>query len=389
MRKNLSLVLLLLMLLLSQPAVAFSSTLAARQLKVFDAVWTGVNKKYFDVRFNGVDWARQRETFRPQAQAAPNEAALYRVLNQMLGELRDGHTYAKSPSEVFRAQRRLSLSLGLSGRIMENRVIYTRVVAGSAGHAAGIQPGWILTHVDGVAINPVGFTGFDVGYGETRRATLVDAQDHVREVTVHGRPFTEVPEQQAQILQHGTLYLRFESFSIPQIGKWFQETVARHREAPALIVDLRGNWGGFAVELQECLKPLYARPLDFGAFIERGGQTHRLRVAGRGRQAFEGKVFVLIDEESYSAAELFAAAIQESGRGQVVGRQSTGRALNSREEKLPDGGRLWLSIRDYRTSRGVRLEGRGVVPDVAVSLKLDDVRRRLDRDVERALELVH
>jgi carboxyl-terminal processing protease len=390
MRKNiLPLPLLLLLYLLCwQSALSISSTPVEQNLKVFEAVWASVNEKYFDVRFNGIDWARVRETFRPQAMAAANEQELYRVINKMLGELRDSHTFAVSPTEVLNAQRRVSLNVGLIGRIIQNRVIYTRVLAGSSAQAAGIQPGWILTHIDGVPIDASRFSGFAVGNGETLRLNFLDVQDQVREVQLLARPFTDVPEQNVKILNDGTLYLRFESFSIPNIGKWFKETIARHLDARALIIDLRGNWGGPAAELQECLEPLYAQPNVFGEFIERSGKERRLRVSGRGREAFGGKVVVLIDVDSFSAAELFAAAIQDSGRGQVVGRKSKGGALNNSEEKLPDGGRLYLSIRDYRTSHGQRIEGRGVQPDVAVSLRLDDLRRNIDRDLERALELV-
>lgn len=329
-----------------------------------------------------------RETFRPRAMAAANEQELYRVINKMFGELRDSHTFAVSPAEVLDAQRRVSLNVGLIGRVVENRVVYTRVLAGSSAQAAGIQPGWVLTHVDDVPVDASRFSGFAVGNGEMLRLTFLDALDRVREVQLLARPFTDVPERSARMLDDGTLYIRFDSFYIPNIGAWFKETIARHREARALIIDLRGNWGGLAAELQECLDRLYAQPAVFGAFIERGGTERRLRVAGRGREAFGGKVVVLIDEDSFSAAELFAAAIQESGRGTVVGRTSKGGALNNLEEKLPDGGRLYVSVRDYRTSRGQRIEGRGVQPDIAVGLRLDDLRRNFDRDLERAVQLV-
>lgn len=355
---------------------------------MFDAVWKVVNEKYFDAKFNGVDWVHARETFRPQAKAAANEQELYRVTNRMLGELRDRHTFALSPTEVLNSRRSVSLNVGLIGKVIEDRVIYTRVLAGSSAQAAGVQPGWILTRVAGVPADASRFRGFAVGNGERLRLTFLDAQDQVREVELLARPFADVPEQSAKMLDGGTLYIRFESFYIPEIGKWFKETLARHREARALIIDLRGNWGGPASELQECLAQLYARPAVFGEFIGRGGEERLLRVAGRGREAFAGKVVVLIDEDSFSSAELFAAAVQESGRGLIVGRTSKGSALNSVEEKLPDGGRLYLSIRDYRTGRGRRIEGRGVQPDAAVSLKLDDLRRNIDRDLERALQLV-
>jgi len=121
MRKKIPvLAVLLVWLFCQQSALSFSPTLAEGNLKVFDSVWVAVNEKYFDVRFNGADWAHARETFRPHAMAAANEQELYRIINLMLDELHDPHTYAVSPEAVRNAQRHVSLDLGFVGRIIED-----------------------------------------------------------------------------------------------------------------------------------------------------------------------------------------------------------------------------------------------------------------------------
>jgi carboxyl-terminal processing protease len=389
MRKNLSVLSFLLTCLLSQQTVfSLSSTPAEGNLKIFDSVWTSVNEKYFDVKFNGVDWVQVRETFRPQALAAANEQDLYRIINLMLNELHDPHTYAASPEAIRNARRNVSLDLGFVGRIVEDRVVFTRIVAGSSAQAAGIQPGWILTHVNGVAVDASHFTGLAVGNDETVKLRFVDAQEQVHEARLLARPFIRVPEQTARMLDGQTLYIQFESFDVSHIDEWFAQKIAAHRDARACIIDLRGNVGGTFSVLQAIAAELYPQAAVFGTFIERSGKERPFRVPGRGRKAFTGKIAMLIDNASFSAAELFAAAIQDSGRGKIVGRKSNGAALNNIEQRLPDGGRLYVSIRDYRTSRGQRLEGRGVQPDVPVQITLEDLRRNLDRDLERALEIL-
>ncbi|HMF58275.1 MAG TPA: S41 family peptidase [Pyrinomonadaceae bacterium] len=389
MRKNyLCFFVLLFSLLCQQTALPVSYASATLNLKVFDSVWKAVNENYFDLRFNGVDWARERERFRSQAEAATNEQELYSVINRMLGGLRDSHTFALSPTEILNAQEHIHLDVGLIGRIIENRAVYTRVLAGSSAQAAGIQPGWILTHIDGAPVDASSFRGFAIGNGETRRLRFLDAEDRVHDVELLARPFVGAAEQRARMLDNDVLYIRFESFYIPNIGRWFAQTITEHHDARALIVDLRGNWGGFATELQKCMEQLYAQSTIFGDFIDRKGKKVQLRVSGRRSKAFAGRVVVLIDEDSYSAAEQFAAAIQDSGRGQVVGRTSKGSALNNEEENLPDGGRLYLSVRDYVRRNGRRIEGQGVQPDAPVVLRLDDLRRNIDRDLERAMELI-
>jgi carboxyl-terminal processing protease len=140
--------------------------------------------------------------------------------------------------------------------------------------------------------------------------------------------------------------------------------------------------------LSDCLQLIYARDVAFGEFVQRNQRQVRMRINGGGRAAFAGPVVVLVDERSASAAEIFAAAIKETERGTVVGRPTAGAVLASVEERLPDGGKLQISIRDYRTQHGVRLEGRGVEPNVPVPLSLDDIRRNTDRDLDAALSLL-
>jgi carboxyl-terminal processing protease len=72
-------------------------------------------------------------------------------------------------------------------------------------------------------------------------------------------------------------------------------------------------------------------------FRDRNGKGPTLKVRGSGKNAYRGRVFVLIDETTASAAEIFAAGLQESGRGIVVGRQSSGHVLASYDQSLPNG----------------------------------------------------
>lgn len=371
----------------SPPESAGDSALAERNLKVFDAVWRAVNRLYYDPKFNGVDWERARETYRPQAAAAASEGDLYLLLNRMLDDLRDPHTWAMSPENVKRLRSSRSIDLGFTGQIVEGHLVITHVREGSSAGKAGIQPGWVMTRWGGSPVNVSRLTGFAVGDGEKVSVEFLDWQERVREVQLVAETFTDVPEQRTRMLEGGVLYIRFESFYVEGVGRWAAEAIARNRGARACIIDLRGNWGGLAAELERALEPLFERATEFGDFVGRDGRKVTLRAPGRGREAYGGAVFVLADERSFSAAELFAAAVQESGRGRVIGRKTGGNALNSVQQELPGGGQLNVSVRDYVTRRGRRIEGRGVEPDVAVTPTLSDLRRNVDRDLERALQL--
>lgn len=364
-----------------------SSSISARNLEVFDAVWEAVDKRYFDPKHNGVDWLRERDTYRPQAAAASGHA-LYELLNQMLDDLHDPHTWVDSPAAVNRKKTNQSIDLGFTGKVIDNRLVMTNIRKGSSAYKAGIQPGWILTNWNGVPVDVSRLSGFAIGVGQAVPLKFLDAQDRERQLQMIAQPFTDVPEQNSRLLAGSILYIRIESFYADGVGKWFAQTLALNGDAPACIVDLRGNGGGNVLELRQTLKPLFVKPTEFGRFLERQGQGPVLRVSGWGTKAYQGKVIVLIDEQSLSAAELFAVAIQETGRGRIIGRASGGRALNNAQELLPDGGHLNLSVRDYVTRTGYRIEGQGVKPDVSVAVSLSDIRLNVDRDLDQAMKLI-
>ena len=87
------------------PALAALLLLAAEPppadpARVFDQVWSAVERRYWDPSLHGVDWDAARTRFRAQALAAPDGEALYAVLNHMLGLLHDSHVFAIPPAEV-------------------------------------------------------------------------------------------------------------------------------------------------------------------------------------------------------------------------------------------------------------------------------------------------
>ena len=80
--------------------------------------------------------------------------------------------------------------------------------------------------------------------------------------------------------------------------------------------------------------------------------------------------------------------MQESGRGKIVGQKSAGEVLNGITKSLSNGLKLYIAIRDYKTAKGIRLEGKGVTPDIEVPLTVEDFRKQRDTVLEKALEIL-
>lgn len=361
------------------------ATPSARNLRVFDAVCSLVGSKYYDRNFNGANWLSLKSDFRTQAAGATDERSLYRVINQMLAELNDQHTFAVPPTLVQEENRGSRIGIGFHLRKIGEQWVVSRVSGGSAAQEAGIRPGWILVEWDGQPFTGTAATSPQTG--QSVRLKFLDPNDNVKRVDVVCRPFATTPEQRSQLLPNGLLYLRFTEFA-PNTARWLDAQFDANPQARGVIFDLRDNGGGLLNVLSDCLQLIYRRDVVFGEFIQRNQRQLRMRVNGGGKSSFDGPVVVLVDEGSASAAEIFAAAVQESKRGTVIGRRTAGAVLASIEERLPDGGKVQISVRDYRTAQGIRLEGQGVNPDIPVSMTLSEIRRNVDFDLERATALL-
>jgi carboxyl-terminal processing protease len=358
------------------------------KVTVFEKLWNLVNKEFFDPKFSGVNWAATRETYRPQVDAAKNKENLRLVLQKMLDELHSSHLTVdlhlkfnkdRVAEEITRKVERkenLGFDPGLKLKNIDGRDVVESVMEESGAKLAGVERGWILVHWN------------DCQLDETVVLRFVDLQGQEKDLKVTCKLYPlpgGPPERSTQVLDGGVVYLRWSHFG-GGTNDWLDHELEVNHDAPAVIVDLRGNGGGALPVLRKCLDPFFKDAAVIGEFRQRNNKEPKLKVSGRGKSAYAGRVVVLIDEYSASASEIFAAGIQETGRGIVVGRKSIGAVLGNLNYGLPNGFKVSIPIRGYQTAKGVRLEGRGVIPDAPVALTMKDFIERRDSDLARAKE---
>ena len=397
-------------------AVEYASTREGR-LRIFDEVWEQVRERYFDPGFQGVDWQDVRHQFRPLAAEAGDGAGLYAVLRRMLGLLRDPHTRVFAPGEGadWRVQR--YVSVGVAVRELSGQVVVTDVERDSGAEDAGLRAGDAVLAVDGepaaalVArkVEEQGAAGspaarlvavahlFDGPRDSAVRLTFArPGERRAREATLRREPRTRLPSFEVRGAGAGIRLVRFNIFT-PEVAAQFARALRRElKEARALVIDLRDNGGGEAEAMADLASTLLPAGLSLGRFTDRSGAV-RLEPHTRAAllstadsfERFRRPVVVLTNRRTASAAEVFAAALRETNRAAVIGEATCGCVLGIRSRhRLPDGGLLDISEMDYRTAGGTRLEGAGLRPDVTVEPTPEDLRRRRDRALERALEIL-
>jgi carboxyl-terminal processing protease len=354
-------------------------------LRVFDAAWTTVDRRYYDPRFHGVDWRAAALKYGPEATVAPNNTALYKAINAMLGLLDDGHTGALAPrlARDYRAQQ--VVVTGFRLRRVEKRWAVEEVMPGGPAEAAGVQPGWIVLSRNGQALGePLDLPSMRTG--EVVHWEFLDGKGRRIALSLTAG-LVSTARTEARLLPGGALYLRFDDFDWGKM-RWLSRQLKKHRSAPAAVIDLRHNPGGMVLSLGFMLGEFFDRSFRYAERIDRSGHTRNLKVRMFGSAHYRGKVAVLVDHFSASAAEIFAATMQERHRGIVIGHKTAGYVLFARLHSLPGGGMLECSEYDLRTEDGTRLEGRGVTPDIVPPrATLNDLREGVDPDIDAALRI--
>lgn len=356
----------------------------ALNTRVYDTSIRWVTQRFYKRDFGGINWPTEAAARREAAIAQPTEADFYRALNETLDLLGDRHTSALSPTQNRAdALERLEPGLSFDFRMaaIEGQFIVTYVWPGGQAETAGVQLGWRVESVNG---EPLGDRAVIKAREDGKYVmTFTDAAGQSHAATLGA---AELPPfvGRAEVRPDGLLVLKFNYFG-QATQDWFDAEMRRAIADPpaGIIIDLRDNRGGLFSAMGRTLSPFFAEPEPY-AYIE---VRYLPRFPARTRpweDTYNGPVAVVVHEPSASGAEVFAATMQEAGRGVVVGETTRGSVVASRQIDLPDGGELSIGIRSFRSGQGRILEGNGVTPDILVGLTAADLRSGRDPMIEAA-----
>ncbi len=244
----------------------------------------------------------------------------------------------------------------------------TKVEPGSGAEAAGLQPGDIISSVEG---QPVAELGMD----EAKNRIRGEENTFVTLTVLRGEASMQVQVQRktikmivakGQLLKGDIGLVTIENFD----ARCCEETVAAVEQliaegARSLIFDVRNNPGGYKHELVNVLNYLLPEGDLFRSLDYLGRET----VDTSDADCLEMPMAVLVNGESYSAAEFFAAALEEYDWAVTVGEQTCGKGYFQNTFKLNDGSAVGLSVGKYFTPNGVSLaEVGGLTPQIVVEV---------------------
>ena len=391
-----------------------------RRLNVesFDYVWTTIHDKHWEEQPGGLDWQAVRDELRPRVEQAATMSEARGPIVEMIERLGQSH-FAIIPGHLYEELQgeRGSGTTGIVARVIDGRAIVLSVDEDSPAADAGVRPGWVILRVDkeplepriaelsrefddslyldlvlassvmGRLNGPVGEPSkvqFLDGRGRKVKRKLTRVEQPGNLVTMGFMPPLRVWIDHRKI--EGDLgYITFNMFIDPgRLMPEFNAAMQEFLEADGLVIDLRGNPGGIMPMAMGMAGWLIDEKNHYLGTMYTKNEELKIVVFPR-PETYDGPVAILVDGLSGSCSEIFAGGLQDLGRARVFGSRTVGAVLPSAIEKLPNGDGFQYAFANYVSQGGEGLEGRGVIPDEAVTPTREALLEDRDEVLEAAI----
>ena len=201
----------------------------------------------------------------------------------------------------------------------------------------------------------------------------------------------ELPSVFSEMLENQTGYIRISQFTDvtpDQYEKAFSDLKDQGMEQ--LVVDLRGNPGGLLTSVCAILNSILPEGLIVYTEDKYGNRSEE---RSEGKTPLDMPFAVLVNENSASASEIFAGAVQDYGIGTIVGTVTYGKGVVQELRPLSDGSAVKLTVSDYYTPKGNSINEVGIKPDVEVKLdpellNQEEITHQEDNQLQEALKVL-
>lgn len=378
----LSLILCSLNVCLTTPsATASSSTIdLEHRIKLFNQVWELIHDEHYNPRFAGPEWERVRERYLPRVKSAHDNEEFYQVLRELAWEADSSHT-AFLPDYDGRDG-----DVGVLLKRIDDRVVVTKVIAGSPASRVPLHIGEEIVSAGGIPASALHLNPIESelrGEADSNISLVIRQLDgRVTEHQVTRRPVDLDIPIEWRVLSSGVGYIRIYNFTGESRLEQFQRAYANLKNAPGLIIDVRGPNGGMPSIVGGILGYFIDR-VEMMTFRDRHGHGFKSYTIPQ-KTFYQGHLAVLIDERSRSGQEIFANTLKEHSKAVIVGTKSCGCVEGGNYINLGDNQVLEIAHYAVWTPKSGNLEDAGVEPDRIVPMTERDILRGRDPQIQAA-----
>ena len=266
---------------------------------------------------------------------------------------------------------------------------------GGPGAEAGLQTGDVITAINDTDVTDMELSDVVSLIRENKDNTIVltvfrENEEKSREISVDVTD-VELPSVFGEMLDKKTGYIQITQFTgvTPQQYKdMFAELKDKGMER--LVIDLRDNPGGLLTSVCDILREILPEGLIVYTEDKYGNREEE---TCDGKHQLDMPLAVLVNENSASASEIFAGAVQDHEVGTIVGTTTYGKGVVQELRQLSDGSAVKLTVSNYYTPNGNSINKVGIKPDVEVKLasellNKDEITHEEDNQLQKALDVI-
>jgi C-terminal processing protease CtpA/Prc len=385
-----------------------------RHVIILRSIKEDIKKNYYDPQFHGIDLDAQFKNAEQAIQQATSIGKMSGIIAQTLVNFDDSHLFFVPPGKVNKTR------YGFDMQMVGDACYVTRVNEKSDAFKKGLRVGdqimdiekftptrkdlWLMNYYFR-ALRPQPVIELGIRKPDGKQSIMqieaiiasgkqivnladstIDINNYIREsedaYTESRRQFIYDQEKQFMIWQ-------MPSFSLTPAD--IDSIMDKAKDKDALIIDLRNNGGGRVDTLKRMIGWFFEQDVKIGDEKTRK-ETKEMIAKSKGKDCYKGKVVVLVDSESGSAAEIFAKVIQLQKRGEILGDVSAGAVMESRYFPHQQGLDVVIfygasvTIADLIMTDGKSLEKTGVVPDEKILPTAQDLADNRDPVLSKAIK---
>ena len=371
--------------------------------EMFEQSWRSLADHFYDPKLHGVNWDAVRERYRPLVKHVGQKEDLYSLLYLMMGELNASHlgvTGRGKEPEQETADLGLLFDKSYRGRGLKVAEVLKRGPADKRGLT--LRPGEYVLAIDGTELRPETNISRVLNDKVNEKVILLVGADPaaplkdkaVRRVEIKAvsrstaskllyERWVENNARRVNELSRGKLgYIHIPSMTEDGLERFVRSLYSDNFDKEAIVLDVRYNGGGFTHD--QVLNYLGSRSHTF--FRQRhGGEGMVLRSYDR---KWNRPTVLLINNRSYSDAEIFPHAFRTLGLGKLVGQATGGFVIGTSSTRLIDGSLFRLPRTGVFTVQGTNMEKEGVKPDVEVVPHPDQLAKGIDAQLDKAVDVL-
>ena len=409
-----------LLLVPSASSQVFDRIERARMKEMLNNIKNSVKKNYYDASYHGIDLDARFKKAEERLDVVTSVGQAYAAIAQVLVDFNDSHLFFLPPATT------VDVEYGFRMKMVGDKAFVTSVKPKSDAEQKGLRAGDQILSFEGFKPNRKELWKMQYYYytlsprtslrlqvlrpgadapEEVAFAAKVTTKKRTLDLTTHdlNELIREMDNDAARPAHYyikvgDTVIWKMMTFSVEpsQIAQIMNSEVKKGKD---LIIDLRGNGGGYVKTFEELAGFLFDKDMkiaDRKGREEKKKENQPIMLKSRGKDHFPGKLVVLIDHQSGSASEIFARLVQLEKRGVVIGDTSAGAVMQSIAYPFTMTAGINKEIyygasitnADVIMSDGKSIEHVGVIPDEVILPTAEDIRNGRDPVLSRAVEIL-